>query len=365
MPPLSIMIKPASSTCNMRCRYCFYHDVTDSRQVKNFGIMSESTADELIKKAFAFANGESVAFAFQGGEPLFAGLSYFKHFVESVKKYNAKNSTVFYGLQTNGTLVTDEWAKFFKANNFLIGLSLDGDFKNNRFRMKDDGNNSYFEITETANILKANKVDFNILTVLTGSCADHIEEIYRHFTNNGFKYLQFIPCLRPFGSKEENELYMTPGQYADFLIRGFNMYVKDYVRHDYTSVRYFDNLVHLYLGNPTEQCGMCGHCMHQFVVEGNGNVYPCDFYCTDEWLLGNINERAFNELANCPKAIDFIKESLAVPEKCKGCKYYPLCRGGGCKRTREDRDYCEAYKAFFSACLPLFRVFIAEKKVKQ
>ena len=362
MPPLSIMIKPASSLCNMRCEYCFYHDVTSLREVQNFGIMSKETASSLIEKALAFADGESVAFAFQGGEPLFAGLDYFRFFVGEADRLNTKNSKIYYGLQTNGTLVNEEWAQFFKENNFLIGLSLDGDRENNRFRVKADGTNSYFDILEATRHLKHYGVDFNILTVLTGNCAEHIEEIYRYFTRKGFKYLQFIPCLRPFGDTSESELYMTPEQYAGFLIKGFNLYVKDYVRNDYTSVRYFDNLVHLYLGNPTEQCGICGHCMHQFVIEGNGNVYPCDFYCTDEHLLGNIGTDDFKSLAQSEKAIAFIKESLKIPEKCKKCTYYPLCRGGGCKRSREDRDYCEAYKAFFKACLPLFRVFINEKK---
>ncbi|MGN1169879.1 MAG: SPASM domain-containing protein, partial [Acutalibacteraceae bacterium] len=91
------------------------------------------------------------------------------------------------------------------------------------------------------------------------------------------------------------------------------------------------------------------------------DVYPCDFYCVDEWLLGNVNTAAFSSMANSDKATDFIKESLAVPDECKVCRYYRLCRAGGCKRTRADRNYCEAYKAFFSACLPLFRVFINEK----
>ncbi len=363
MPPLSIMIKPASSLCNMRCRYCFYHDVAENRDVPNFGLMSEATAENLIKKALDFANGESVAFAFQGGEPLIAGIDFFKSFVSKVKKFNVRSSSIFYGLQTNGTLITDEWASFFKENNFLIGLSLDGNEKNNRFRVDANGNNTFYKILTAANILEKHGVDFNILTVLTGNCAENIEEIYKFFRSKNFRYLQFIPCLRPFGDKSENELYMTNEQYADFLIKGFNMYVKDYVRGQYTSVRYFDNLVHLYLGNPTEQCGACGHCTHQFVAEGNGNVYPCDFYCRDEWLLGNINESGFDALANCELAKRFIIESLKQDEKCKTCRLYPICRGGGCKRSKFDRDYCEAYKKFFNACLPLFRVFINEKKI--
>ena len=98
--------------------------------------------------------------------------------------------------------------------------------------------------------------------------------------------------------------------------------------------------------------------------EGNGNIYPCDFYCTDEWLLGNINNtnESFETLANSEKAIKFLKDSIHITEECKQCKYFALCRSGGCKRSREDRNYCESYKAFFDACLPLFRAFIAEKK---
>ena len=274
MPPLSIMIKPASSLCNMRCEYCFYHNVTELREVSSFGIMQDSTTDNLIEKALKFANGESVAFAFQGGEPLMAGLPYFKHFVEKVKSANTLNSKIYFSTQTNGTLLTDEWCEFFHYNNFLVGLSLDGNFEHNKFRVDANHENTFYKIIAAADKLKKHKVEFNILTVLTGYCADHIDEIYKYFRSKGFRYLQFIPCLRPFGDTTESELYMTPQQYADFLIKGFNYYVKDYVRGQYTSIRWFDNIVHQFLGNPTEQCGMCGHCMHQFVAEGNGHIYP-------------------------------------------------------------------------------------------
>lgn len=364
MPPLSIMIKPASSLCNMRCEYCFYHDVADHRDVKNFGLMTEETAENLIKKALDFADGESIAFAFQGGEPTIRGLDFFRFFVKRVAELNIRGSKIYYGLQTNGTLIDDQWARFFQRYNFLIGLSLDGDFANNSFRIDEKGNNAYYKIIKAADILTKHQVDFNILTVLTGRCAENIDDILKFFKKKGFRYLQFIPCLRPFGDTTESELYMTVEQYTHFLIHGFNAYVKDYVRDQYTSIRYFDNIVHLYLGNHAEQCGICGHCTHQFVAEGNGNIYPCDFYCTDEWLLGNINNdnENFYTLAHCEKAIKFLKESLNHSDECKKCKYYPICRAGGCKRSKEDRNYCESYRSFFEACLPLFRAFIAEKK---
>ncbi|MEG1535725.1 MAG: radical SAM protein [Clostridia bacterium] len=357
MPQLSIMIKPASSLCNMRCKYCFYHSLASEREEFSFGKMTQSTTENLVEKALRFANGESVYFAFQGGEPLLAGKDYFANFVALVNKYNEKKSEIFFSLQTNGTLVDDEWTKFFLDNDFLIGLSLDGNQDANRFRLDGEFAPAFNKTFATAKALQKSGVKTNILIVATGWTADHIEEVYRFLRDEGFGYLQFIPCLRPFGDTTEGQLYMTVEQYRSFLVRLCNLYVKDFVRGKYVSVRYMDNLVRLFLGQKAEQCGLEGHCTHQFVVEGNGNVYPCDFYCLDKWLLGNVNESDFALLAHTPLAIEFIRESFDIPDKCKTCKYLALCRAGGCKRSRADRDYCEAYKGFFSACLPLLSVF--------
>ncbi len=361
MPPLSLMIKPASSLCNLSCEYCFYKDVSEHREHSGFGIMKDAVAETLVKKALAYADGELAAFAFQGGEPTLAGIDFFRNFAAYVNKYNTKNSRIFYSIQTNGSTLDDEWAIFFKKNSFLVGLSLDGDFDGNKFRRRPSGQNAYYKILTAAEKLKKYEVDFNILTVLTGYCAENGERIYKFFRSQGFRYLQFIPCLRPFGSEEQSELYMTSEQYGDFLIKVFNLYVKDYVRGNYISIRQFDNWVRLYLKQPAEQCGVAGHCSRQFVAEANGNIYPCDFYCTDEYLLGNISDKSFSELESSPTATAFIKESLTLPDKCKVCPVFGLCRAGGCKRTQLSEDYCEAYKRFFSACLPLFRVFINEK----
>lgn len=351
------MIKPASSLCNLRCKYCFYCDVAENRTVPSFGLMTEETAQKLVESALAFAGGESVAFAFQGGEPLLAGIDFFKSFVRLVEENNKKGSQIFLSVQTNGTLLTDEWCDFFRENRFLVGLSLDGDREGNRFRIDAKGQNAYFKILKAAEKLKRRGVEFNILTVLTGFCADRCEQVYKYFRDNGFRHLQFIPCLRPFGDKSESELYMTNRQFASFLIKTFNLYVKDFVRGNYVSVRLFDNYVRMFLGERPEQCGLCGHCTHQLVVEGNGNLYPCDFYCTDENLLGNIEKTSVEAALTGEKARAFIAENLSVLQKCRDCRYFALCRGGGCKRQKEHADYCEAYKTFFSSCLPLFGVF--------
>ncbi len=364
MTPLSIMIKPASDACNLQCQYCFYHDVTSHREQAHFPMMTETAAERLIDSALQFADGGSIAFAFQGGEPLLVGLSYFSHFTEYVAQRNSKGSPIYYSIQTNGLLINPQWATFFREHSFLVGLSLDGNEAANQYRTNVEGENSFDRVLMAAELLKEYQVDFNILTVVTGYVADHIDETYAFFKKQGFRYLQFIPCLRPLEldvSKNTQSIWsMTNDQYSYFLIHAFNAYVKDYVRGQYTSVRQFDNWVRLYLGQQTEQCGVCGHCMHQFVVEGNGNVYPCDFYCLDEWLLGNIQTEELTAMANSPKAISFVRESLITDPQCQACRYYPLCRGGGCKRSRTDHNYCQAYRDFFSACLPLFRVFRAE-----
>ena len=155
--------------------------------------------------------------------------------------------------------------------------------------------------------------------------------------------------MKPFGEKE-NDMYMNNDDYAYFLTKGFNIYYNDYLRGDFVSIRTFDNYISLINGNNAEQCGMNGFCSNQFVVEGDGSVYPCDFYCTDEWLLGNINESSFKQMYKTSKCVEFIKSSFKLDDKCKECKYFYICRGGGCRRNRESSDYCLAYMQFFSQC---------------
>lgn len=358
MPALSIMLKPASSMCNLHCKYCFYHDISDNREVYSYGMMSDSTAKNVIVKALRFADGDNLYFTFQGGEPTLRGLDFFKKFVSTVKMLNNRNSQIFYALQTNGTLIDEQWAEFFKANGFLIGLSLDGDFSDNSFRVDGVGNNSFPKVLRAIEIFLRYEIEFNILTVATARTGENIERIYTWFKKQGFRYLQFIPCLRPFGDNSDSELYMTVEQYGVYLIKLFNLYVHDYLKGEYVSVRQFDNIIRMYLGGRPEQCGVLGHCSHQFIVEGDGSVFPCDFYCIDEWLLGNVNEVEFDTLAQSDKAVEFIKESFDIKAECRSCRYFGLCRSGGCKRNRADGDYCEAYRKFFDVCLSQFKVFI-------
>lgn len=354
--PISVMLKPASSNCNLRCEYCFYHSLSSQRQDFSKGMMSIDTAKRVIDSALEFANGTDVYFTFQGGEPLLCSIDFYKEFVSYIKENNKNNSPVHLCLQTNGTLINEDFASFFKQNNFLIGVSLDGNEELNSYRIYPDGSNSFDDVMKGIELLKKHGVAFNILSVLTKRTAQSFRRAYRFFKENDLKYLQFIPCLRPMNQEYDDSMYMDNDDYGEFLTRGFNIYYNDFMRGDFVSIRSFDNYVALANGSNAEQCGMNGCCSTQFVVEGDGSVYPCDFYCTDEWYLGNINNSSFDELYKSERSVEFMKDSFVISDFCKECQYFYVCRAGGCKRNRQDKNYCDAYKRFF---------FNNEHKMKQ
>ena len=370
MPPVSLMIKPASSNCNLRCKYCFYHDLASCREMPSHGMMTLGILEDILKKAFEFADGSMVMISFQGGEPLLAGKDFFRGFASMLPRLNTKRSAVHVGVQTNGTLIDEEWCDIFLKNRYLVGLSLDGDAVTNVLRIDAKGEDTFDRVYSAAKMLQAKKVDFNILTVITKPVVDNISRVYSFFRKNKFKHLQFIPCLKPLGmpkadtpesfyengDEAENmmnaeDFHINAEDYEIFLKKAFSLYTRDYIDGRYTSIRLFDNFVRLAHSQRAEQCGMNGHCTHQYVIEADGEVYPCDFYCTDEYSLGNILDTDFAKLERSPKAIKFIEESLGIEEKCKECNYYRLCKNG-CKRERIDLDKCTAYKNFFPYALP-------------
>ena len=348
---LNLLIKPVSSTCNLRCRYCFYADVAANRHMKNYGLMSRETAETIIRRALEEAG--QVTFGFQGGEPTLWGLNNFRYFVETVNRLNIEKAQVFYTLQTNGTLLDDEWARFLKENGFLTGLSLDGykDLHDEK-RMDAKGQGCYNKAMKAAAILQKHEAAFNILSVVTSESARHTEKLYRFFKKQGFGYLQFIPCIDDFGSPNTS---LTDAQYAQFLKTLFDLWYQDCINGHGISVRYFDNLLCLYDGRPPEQCSMGGVCHVQFTVESDGSVYPCDFYVLDEWKLGGIYKDSFGIMLSSDTAKRFIAGSAGIRGECAGCKWLKLCRGG-CKRDREPvingipsiNRFCQAYKDFFS-----------------
>jgi len=317
--------------------------------------MSDEVLEMLITKSLQFAD-KQCTFAFQGGEPTVAGLDFFKKVIDLQKKLNVKRVKIDNALQTNAMVINTEWAKFLSENHFLVGVSLDGprDVHNaNRIDALQKG--TFDRVMSAIDILRKEKVDFNILSVVTGWSARHADKIYRFFKKEGFQYLQFIPCLDPLHEEPFQHAHsLTPDRYTTFLITLFDLWYHDMMYDSPLSIRWFDNLAGMMLGMPPEACGMFGECTCQYVIESDGSVYPCDFYVLDEWKVGNIMHDGFAEMRESDTAQKFIQSSRAVDPKCSLCKWKNLCRGG-CRRSREPyknellnvNQYCDSYQAFF------------------
>ena len=362
MPPLSILIKPASSACNLRCAYCFYADEASIRTVPNYGLMPQAVSHTLIEKAAGAAEG-SITFLFQGGEPTLAGLDFYRDFVSCVKETVPKALAVQYAIQTNGMLLDRDWCRFFQENRFLVGLSLDGNREcHDRFRRDGEGKGTYHRVMKAARLLEEAGVDYNVLTVVTGHLARHIQSVFSALCKEGFRFQQYIPCLDPLEEERGGQGYsLSPDQYERFLKTLFDLWYRELEQGRYWSIRYFDNLVWMLNGHAPEQCSMLGCCGLQYLVEADGSVYPCDFYGLDGYRLGNIQQDSWEELDRVREKIGFVEASRRVPEECKTCQWYPLCRNG-CRRDRAVEEdglgrnyYCRAYAGFFAYALPRLR----------
>ncbi len=353
---ITMLIKPASALCNLRCKYCFYADIAENREIESFGIMNLDTAEAIISKAIAFADGGAISFAFQGGEPTVASLKFFVEFVELVKKHNVNRSQISYALQTNGTLLTSEHCEFFYENNFLIGVSLDGKAEmHNANRVDTKQKGTFNKVMQAIAMLKKHKVKFNILTVVTSLTPRNAQSLYNFFKAQNLHYLQFITCLEPIGATPFSSGFAPDNEgYFKFYKTIFDLYLQDKQNGEAVSIRYFDNLLEMLNGRQPELCGMIGICQGQLIIEGNGNCYPCDFYCEDKYLLGNINENLLEKMAVVGNMKKFQQSSVKVDEKCKSCSVYSLCRGG-CRRERDYMSsgelelnmYCEGRKKLF------------------
>lgn len=367
MPPLSLLIKPASSLCNMNCRYCFYDDVSEKRLIPSHGLMTDAVLETLVKRALAFAD-KQCTLAFQGGEPTLAGLAFYRRLVELEQRHNMKHLQINNAIQTNGIAIDAEWARFLADHHFLVGISLDGPREiHDANRMDARGHGSFDRVMTAIQHLKAEKVQFNILSVVTGGSARHADKIYRFFRREGFDFLQFIPCLDPLGEEPfQLNHSLTPGRFGQFLVSLFDLWHDDVLKGNPVSIRWFDNLAGMMLGAPPEACGMSGCCSCQFVVEADGSVYPCDFYVLDEWKVGDIMTDGFSEMRSSPNAERFIRTSLPEDPSCAACTWKTLCRGG-CRRSREPfrnglpalNLQCEAYKRFFAHAVPGLRQIAA------
>lgn len=357
MKRLSVLIKPASSLCNLRCKYCFYADVSAKRSVRSYGRMQTATTDTMVAQLFAdLEDGAELTMAFQGGEPTLAGLPYFKHLVAQVAAQPQKVQ-VHYSIQTNGTLLDDQWAAFLRDQHFMVGLSIDGPTAyHDRNRVDTHGRGTYQRVWQAKQLLDDYQIEYNILCVLTAQLARHPRAVYAWLQKSDIAYVQFIPCLDALEPTETSAYALTPQGFYAFYRELFALWLADLQHGRYRSIKLFDDVYNLLVRHEVTACGLLGQCSVQFVIEADGSVYPCDFYVLDQYRLGNLKTHTLRELFHQPQAQGWLRRPIKRPAMCAACPMQRVCRGG-CPRMSaamyvdETQHFC-GYQQLLELMIP-------------
>lgn len=335
MKHISVLVKPASSLCNIRCKYCFYADVSSLRDVRSYGKMTDQTTEKMIANIYLdLADGDELTLAFQGGEPTLAGLAYFEKLVELIKQ-QSKRVTVHYAIQTNGMVINERWCRFLKQHDFLVGLSIDGSpIYHDLNRLDIKGRGTYQRVLATKKLFDEFQIEYNVLCVLTNQLAKEAKKVFRFLQEQHIRFVQFIPCLDELNAEGKSSYALTPQRFASFYQQLFKLWLKDIENGQYISIKLFDDLVHLFANKQVNACGLIGNCQIQYVIEADGSVYPCDFYVLDEYRMGFIQEKGLKELFQQTITRDFLCENPKPASLCRDCPFKPSC-GGGCKRMKD------------------------------
>lgn len=351
----SLLVKPASADCNLHCTYCFYHDrPTDPYRETSHHRMDDQVLAAMIRQYMALS-GSVASFGWQGGEPLLTGVDFFRRVIEYQKRFGRSGQSVGNGVQTNGCLITREWAELFRTYHFLVGVSLDGPEEVHDFYRRTVSEAGSFErVMEGIRILREYGVEFNILSVVNRRTAEMADTLYEFFLSHDLRYLQYIPCVEVDPETGERaEFAVTSDQYGRFLCRLFDRWYNN--GQPEVSIRLFDNLLSFYAGYELEQCEFKEQCGQYVVVEYNGDVYPCDFLVEERFYLGNLLRTPLGEIMEGPRFRAFLEKKPGPFRECTSCRWQALCHNG-CPRLRyvlrgrfEDRHaLCSAYQRFFA-----------------
>ena len=371
------MTKPVGAACNLDCRYCYYLE-KEKLYPTGAGLrMEPALLEEYIRQYIASQNVPEISFAWQGGEPTLLGVDYFRQVVELQKKH-AAGKRISNALQTNGVLLDDEWCEFFTANNFLIGLSIDGPRElHDRYRVDKAGKPSFDRVMRGLEFLKKHQTEFNTLTVVNRANSQKPLEVYRFLKETGSKFLQFIPLVErkpDTGAKELQFDYSEPPlagkwspsepvtaasvesrQYGEFLVKIFDEWVRQDVGQVF--VQLFDSALGSWMGAGASLCVFAETCGTALVLEHNGDLYACDHYVYPRYKLGNLLNQTLGEMVNSPSQRKFgTDKQTTLPKYCRECDVKFACNGE-CPKHRFLRTIdgepglnylCAAYKRFFN-----------------
>jgi len=367
-----IMLKPVGSACNLNCTYCYYLEKEHLYPTAKSQMMSEVLLEKFTEEYINAQTQNEILFTWHGGEALLRPISFYKKALEFQKIYG-RGRKIDNVLQTNGTMLTDAWCEFFKENNFLIGISIDGpqDF-HDEYRRNKGGLPTFVKVMKGINLLKKHGVEFNAMAVVNEYNADYPVEFFRFFKELGVKYIQFAPIVERI-NRQENGLKLTtpqedaelaefsvsPVQWGKFLVGLFDEWIKEDVGNIY--IQMFDSTLANWVGEQPGVCTLARHCGHAGVMEFNGDVYSCDHYVFPEYKLGNINTDSLASMMYSEKQLKFGTDKHdTLPRQCRECEFLFACNGE-CPKNRfartKDGEYglnylCAGWKMFYGHVTP-------------
>ena len=372
--PLYVMLKPAGAHCNLACKYCYYLEKNRLYQNTPRHLMSDEMLEQFTREYIEAQTMPQVLFTWHGGEPLMRSIDFYKKALALQKKY-AHGKQIDNVIQTNGTLLTDEWCEFFAQNHWLVGISIDGPQEyHDHYRITPAGKPSWEKVMQGISLLKKHRVEWNAMAVVNAYNAEHPLEFYHFFRDNGCQYLQFTPIVERLTQHEDGrtlasladdreiplaEASVTPAQWGNFLCTIFD----DWVRHDVgkTFVEIFDCTLANWMGVLPGICAYSKECGHAGVMEHNGDVYSCDHFVFPEYKLGNIRDKSLIDMLYGEKQQAFSRlKHTSLPRQCKECDMEFACHGE-CPKNRFEKDkygepglnyLCQGYYQYYSYVAP-------------
>ncbi|MBM0144623.1 anaerobic sulfatase-maturation protein [Segatella copri] len=372
--PLYVMLKPAGAHCNLACKYCYYLEKNNLYQNTPRHLMSDEMLEQFTREYIEAQTMPQVLFTWHGGEPLMRSIDFYKKALALQKKY-AHGKQIDNVIQTNGTLLTDEWCEFFAQNHWLVGISIDGPQEyHDHYRVTPAGKPSWEKVMQGFSLLKKHRVEWNAMAVVNAYNAEHPLEFYHFFRDNGCQYLQFTPIVERLTEHEDGrtlasladdreiplaDASVTPQQWGNFLCTIFD----DWVRHDVgkTFVEIFDCTLANWMGVLPGICAYSKECGHAGVMEHNGDVYSCDHFVFPEYKLGNIRNQSLIDMLYGEKQQAFSRlKHTSLPRQCKECDMEFACHGE-CPKNRFEKDQygepglnylCQGYYQYYTHVAP-------------
>lgn len=371
--PLYVLAKPVGASCNLRCKYCYYLEKSHLYRNAPARVMSDELLERFVQEYIQAQTMSQVLFTWHGGEPLMRPLSFYRKAVALQEKY-AFGRQIDNTIQTNGTLLTDEWCEFFKEHNWLVGISIDGPQEfHDEYRRTASDKPSWQKVMRGIRLLRKHGVEWNAMAVVNDFNAGYPLEFYHFFKEMGAKYIQFAPVVERMAAHSDGrhlatlvdqecpvaDFSLSPAQWGDFLCAIFD----EWVRHDVgqTYVEIFDCTLANWVGERPGICVYAKECGHAGVMEFNGDVYSCDHFVFPEYKLGNIRDKTLVEMLYGEQQRQFsCLKHATLPKQCRECEWEFACHGE-CPKNRFVNDrygnpglnyLCSGYRHFYEHVAP-------------